>query len=694
VEQIAYNAKGQRTLVVYGNGVMTRHAYDAQTFRLVRLRTERFSQPSDLVYQPKGVPLQDFAYRYDLVGNILEIQDRTPESGIPNTVLGMDALDRAFTYDPIYRLLSATGREADRPPELPDWLDQPRGTDATRTRGYTERYQYDVAGNMLQLQHQTQNDSFNRDFSLEAINNRLKTVSKGETDFTYTYDVNGNLIQENKSRYFEWNHSDQLRSFRTQAGTSEPSVYAHYLYDAAGERVKKLVRKQGGEIEVTVYIDGLFEYHRRVQGSSTHENNSLHVMDDQSRIALVRVGKAFPDDQTPAVKFHLGDHLGSSNVVVDDAGELINREEYTPCGETSFGSFAKKRYRFTGKERDEESGLNYHGARYYLPYLARWTSCDPAGIVDGTNLYAYVRNNPIRLVDPTGMEGEGEENASSVKPRNYSQAPSKMSQISGTQGEKGLPIPMIALPPKADMFDIGTSQFREQIFRSRKSTTVDKTPKPPEKKSESTSTSRNLFASLSSALTILGGPSDDQTIKILQRVSGSLEDISDLKGSSAGLNVLAAGATAIAQVSTSPAKTWLAQGADGFLAGGASFLLGRSNPIVAAGDATIGLLSGGKLSLSNTVSAGAHLTVTGVESLLTWDASSLREFGTRNRNGDYGWLAEGAGSVSDFILPASLTGDYGDVTPVGKSFDEWTPEQRRRSTDSFKSKTCNFGHHK
>jgi RHS repeat-associated protein len=403
LEQIAYNAKGQRTLVVYGNGVMTRHAYDAQTFRLVRLRTERFTQPSDLVYQPKGGPLQDFAYRYDLVGNILEIQARTPESGIPNTLLGTDALDRAFTYDPIYRLLSATGREADRPPELPDWLDQPRGTDATRTRGYTERYQYDVAGNMLQLQHQTQNDSFNRDFALEAINNRLKTVSKGEMNFTYTYDVNGNLIQENKSRYFEWNHSDQLRSFRTQAGTSEPSVYAHYLYDAAGERVKKLVRKQGGEIEVTVYIDGLFEYHRTVQGSSTHENNSLHVMDDQSRIALVRVGKAFPDDQTPAVKFHLGDHLGSSNVVVDDAGALINREEYTPYGETSFGSFAKKRYRFTGKERDEESGLNYHSARYYSPWLARWMSCDPAGMVDGVNLYRYVRNNPILLVDPAGL---------------------------------------------------------------------------------------------------------------------------------------------------------------------------------------------------------------------------------------------------------------------------------------------------
>jgi RHS repeat-associated protein len=107
---------------------------------------------------------------------------------------------------------------------------------------------------------------------------------------------------------------------------------------------------------------------------------------------------------TPAVKFHLGNHLGSSNVVIDDSGGFINREEYTPYGETSFGSFAKKRYRFTGKERDEESGLYYHGVRYYAPWLVRWGSCDPAGPVDGLNLYRYARSNPLRLVDPTGTQ--------------------------------------------------------------------------------------------------------------------------------------------------------------------------------------------------------------------------------------------------------------------------------------------------
>jgi RHS repeat-associated protein len=121
---------------------------------------------------------------------------------------------------------------------------------------------------------------------------------------------------------------------------------------------------------------------------------------------MVRVGNPHPEDKGPAVQYQLGDHLGSNNLAINEGGSFINREEYTPYGETSFGSFARKRYRFTGKERDEESGLYYHMARYYAPWVARWVSCDPAGMVDGLNLYKYVRNNPLLLTDPKGSNGE------------------------------------------------------------------------------------------------------------------------------------------------------------------------------------------------------------------------------------------------------------------------------------------------
>ena len=63
-----------------------------------------------------------------------------------------------------------------------------------------------------------------------------------------------------------------------------------------------------------------------------------------------------------------------------------------------------KRYRYTGKERDEESGLNYHGARYYAPWLSRWLSPDPAGVATGPNRYLYGFGSPVRYSDPNGRE--------------------------------------------------------------------------------------------------------------------------------------------------------------------------------------------------------------------------------------------------------------------------------------------------
>jgi RHS repeat-associated protein len=446
VERIAYNAKGQRALIAYGNGLMSAHAHEAATFRLRRLWTGRYSRDADgLTYRPSspGQPLQDLAYEYDLAGNVLAIRERTPGCGVRNTVFGADALDRAFTYDPLYRLFSATGRESTNIPSPRPWTDDPRHGFGSGSHGppnqdnapdltrlYIEAYRYDPAGNLLSISHRQNGSAWARHFGMggltpqqwqqewpthlndpdgwaDAPGNRLTHVGDNQTVFTAThaYDANGNLIREMTSRRFEWDHSDRMKSFRTQAGPGVPSLQAHYLYDAGGQRVKKLVRRQGGAVEVTVYIDGVFEHH--VEG--TVQNNTLHVMDNQSRIALLRVGKPFAGDATPPVKYHLGDHLGSSGGVTGGAtaataNAFINREEYTPYGETSFGSFALNRCRFSGKERDEESGLYYFGARYYAPWLARWSACDPLGARAGVNVYRYTNDNPLTLVDPIGLQ--------------------------------------------------------------------------------------------------------------------------------------------------------------------------------------------------------------------------------------------------------------------------------------------------
>ena len=91
---------------------------------------------------------------------------------------------------------------------------------------------------------------------------------------------------------------------------------------------------------------------------------------------------------------------------------MISYEEYYPYGRSAYRAAASgvdlslKRYRFTGKERDEETGLDYFGVRYYAPWLGRWTSGDPGGFVDGLNLYRYVRNNPVNGIDREGYSTE------------------------------------------------------------------------------------------------------------------------------------------------------------------------------------------------------------------------------------------------------------------------------------------------
>ncbi|WP_433633987.1 SpvB/TcaC N-terminal domain-containing protein [Halomicrococcus sp. NG-SE-24] len=459
VDHIAYDAKGQRTLVTYGNGVMTRYAYDTETFRLDRMRSETYESDTNGYRatgdQPGGDLYQNFTYRYDLVGNIKSINDQTPHCGVQDTMDRRHELDRKFEYDPLYRLVYATGRECtalldERP--MTDYTPcghQPPGTGKPevnrknapeRTVKYWERYNYDAVGNMTRMRHGAQSDdrnktnpSWTRHLTVKDKNNQLKYVGSSPTgsDKTHTYDKNGNLtVQTTGDRMvLDWNHADRLRRYRDSE--SNPSKEAFYCYDASGQRVKKVVEKTG-RTESTVYVDDVFEHHRLKTIGETRDNNSLNVMDDQKRIATVRVGEPFDDgDIYPSVQYHFGDHLESSNVVVGGDGGWVSFEEYSPYGETTFGGFSRKRYRYTGKERDEESGLYYHGARYYAPWLAKWASCDSTVRDIAINLYTYTRNNPIRLIDPTGSDSKPPKNQAPNPPVNKVSGPtSNMSEPS------------------------------------------------------------------------------------------------------------------------------------------------------------------------------------------------------------------------------------------------------------------------
>jgi RHS repeat-associated protein len=411
VERIAYDAHDRRILTVYGNGIMVRHRYDPETGRLARTRVERFIRPDPDVYAPVGPPLMDLMYGWDPVGNLFELRERTPGSGIPATPAGRDALDRLFHYDPLYRLVRATGRECDVSPPAP-WDPGPRCTDPNRVRPYEERYQHDPVGNLVELRHLHSRpdgtiQSFRRVYEIAPGGNRLVALRRTAGDLQYEFDEAGHLTKEAMVRRAEWDHADRLRRWRVQTDGALPSVEAVYLYDTTGERVKKLVRSQGGPVTTSVYVDGVYEHRRRTQGGGTDRQDVIHVGGSLVPVAMVRLGDPFPDDPMPAVTYRICDHVNSDTLTLDGEGNVLTREEYSPFGETTFGSFSHKRYRFAGKERDWESGLYAMGARYYAPWLCRFICTDPLGMVDGSNLYRYANGNPLTLVDPSGTQAAG-----------------------------------------------------------------------------------------------------------------------------------------------------------------------------------------------------------------------------------------------------------------------------------------------
>lgn len=400
VDRIVRNARGQRTLIVYGNGIAEASAHDAATAQLLRVWSGRASAGPD-GWTPTGAPLRDTAWRHDLIGNTIAVRERSPGTGVGVTP---DALDRSLAYDACYQLIASDGRECDTPPPAQPWANGPGCTDPTATRRYAETYRYDRAGNLAEVTRTAAGGGFTKTFTLDS--NRLTNLKIGQATFDYTYDPAGNLIGETTSRHFEWDHAGRLRGFRIQAGAGPVSVRVRYLYDATGQRVKRFVVKQAGGSESSVTLDGGSERH--TIGGVT--SSTLHVMDDRRRVATVRVGPALQGDgaaDTP-VAYHLGDELDSSTVVVGGAtaaaADAVRREEYGVWGETTYGSYARKRYRFAGKECDEASGLYGFGARHYAPWLGRWVSADPAGPVDGLNLFAYARNNPVSRTDPSGTD--------------------------------------------------------------------------------------------------------------------------------------------------------------------------------------------------------------------------------------------------------------------------------------------------
>lgn len=455
VENIDYDAKGRRTTISYGNGAQTHYRYDRETFRLVQLYTRRgatFSEdcggdpPAPLFPAPQQPPanqrcgLQNLQYVYDPAGNITHIQDDAQQTIYFRNHRVEPHCD--YTYDAVYRLIEATGREhlgqnaAGQPlPPTPQSFSNGRPVlfflspnDGNAMGTYRQQYVHDEVGNFLQMVHRGNdplNPGWTRSYTylenslLESgkQSNRLTATTIGTASDTYStngngYDQHGNMLHMPHLQVMQWDFKDQLHLTQRQAvnaadedGVERNGERTYYVYDAAGQRVRKVTELASGALkDERIYLGG-FEVYRR-QGVNALVRETLHIMDDKQRIAMVetRIQDPVP---TRLIRYRLNNHLGSASLELDHQAQIISYEEYYPFGSTS-SRFVRSqtetfnRYRYSGKERDEESGLDFYGARYYAHFLGKWISTDKAGIEGGINLYGFVEQNPIKLTDPSG----------------------------------------------------------------------------------------------------------------------------------------------------------------------------------------------------------------------------------------------------------------------------------------------------
>jgi RHS repeat-associated protein len=267
---------------------------------------------------------------------------------------------QAFTYDSLNRIASGSSSAN------------------TGTYSWGENYSIDAWGN-LQISPMG-GKAHGGAFQLSGnVQNRPTGLA---------YDAAGNLMSYLSSTYTY----DQENRLLSTAGTS-------YTYDGNGERVLKSNTSTGAAVKRYWSMGG----NTLAEGDGSGNLTAEYIYFGGKRVARI-------DLPANTVHYYLSDHLGSTSIVASAAGAVEEESDYSPYGSEVPITTGANHYKFTGKERDSESGLDNFGARYDSSYMGRFMAPDPVVITperlhdpQQLNAYSYVRNNPLRLVDPTGM---------------------------------------------------------------------------------------------------------------------------------------------------------------------------------------------------------------------------------------------------------------------------------------------------
>lgn len=397
LNDIRYDANGNIERQTAGNGVVSEALYDPRDGRLTSVKAGLPGQP----------PLQNLAYGYDRVGNILSIRDTT----LSTRFFRNQKIEpvQSFIYDSLYQLIEAHGWQRignQNGPQEPVFVSP---ADPGQLENYRQAYSYDEGGNLTLLVHTAASHSWTQRTAISKYSNRgLAQKADGslpdENEIGAGFDANGNRKQLLAGQDLTWSLSNRLRQVDPVVREDAANDSEVYVYDGAGQRKRK-VRLAYSAAFVRTHEA---RYLPNLEIRTTPEEK-VHVISVQAgRCAVQVLHWESGGSDIDQYRYNLTNHLGSSTLELDDHANLISEEVYYPYGGTSWWAGPDKvqaRYktrRYCGQERDA-TGLYYYGQRYYAPWLERWISADPAGAVDGLNLFRFVRNNPVTFLDGDGQ---------------------------------------------------------------------------------------------------------------------------------------------------------------------------------------------------------------------------------------------------------------------------------------------------
>jgi RHS repeat-associated protein len=366
IVEYGYDANGNRTQLKLDGNVQTGYAYDVSN-RLTTLTDEAS---------------QNFAFSYD---NANKLTSRVMPNGITTTsdYDGMSRLTRLKDVNTTATLfdLQYAYNAANQISQI---------TDLTETRNFG----YD---NVDRLTSQTGSIFGNESYSFDAVGNRTashRSATYGYQPFnrltstataTYGYDANGATVSKSESGT-NWTYTWDFENRMVSAGNGLSQ--ANYVYDALGRRVS---RSSGAQTT-----------------NFSYDGQDV-LMDNDSVSGVTKYQNGFGIDnklkQTAGsiASYFLADHLGSTNALTDASGIVTASNSYDSFGNATNTSFSS-RYQFTGRELDSFSGLQFNRARWYDPAIGRFISEDPVGFEGRSiNLFAYVKNIPLRSTDPYGL---------------------------------------------------------------------------------------------------------------------------------------------------------------------------------------------------------------------------------------------------------------------------------------------------